>query len=117
MPVCLKVDGEPYDLDPGIALTIYRIVQEALTNTLKHAGRATAQVRLTFAADQLEVEAVDDGRGPAIHPNRTGHGLVGIRERVALYGGQLRLGPRPGGGFRVAAIIPTDRPGSVPKRD
>ncbi|MGY0235440.1 sensor histidine kinase [Longispora urticae] len=117
LPVRLEVLGEPYDLDPGVALTIYRIVQEALTNTLKHAGPATAEVRLTFGDDAVEVEATDDGRGPSVRPNIAGHGLVGVRERVALYGGQLRLGPRPGGGFRIAARIPMDRPGSVTERE
>ncbi|WP_018350777.1 sensor histidine kinase [Longispora albida] len=109
----LVVEGEPYDLDPGVALTIFRIVQEALTNTLKHAGQASSEVRLGFGPQELTVEVLDDGRGPGVAPNQSGHGLVGIRERVALYGGQLRLGPRPGGGFRVAATIPVDRPGSV----
>ncbi|GIG61031.1 two-component sensor histidine kinase [Longispora fulva] len=117
LPVRLEVLGEPYDLDPGVALTIYRIVQEALTNTLKHAGPATAEVRLTFGDEAVEVEATDDGRGPSVRPNVAGHGLVGVRERVALYGGQLRLGPRPGGGFRIAASIPMDRPGSVTERE
>lgn len=108
LPVSLHVDGEVCDLDPGISLTVFRIVQEALTNTLKHAGEATAEVRLTFDADALVVEILDTGRGPAPETGRVGHGLVGMRERVALYGGTLHTGPRPGGGFRVYARIPRD---------
>jgi signal transduction histidine kinase len=113
LPVGLSVDGQPRGLDPGVALTVYRIVQEALTNALKHAGRATAEVRLRFGVYWLTVEVVDDGRGPA--PGRggsgrpVGHGLVGMRERVSLYGGTLRTGPRPGGGYRVYAKIPVEQ--------
>ncbi|GAA4710555.1 sensor histidine kinase [Phytohabitans rumicis] len=109
LPVALRVDGSPGPLDPGVALTIYRIVQEALTNALKHAGSATAQVRLSFGVYWLIVEVFDTGRGPAPGSDRVGHGLVGMRERVALYGGTLRTGPRPGGGFRVYAKIPMEQ--------
>ena len=112
LPVALRVDGVPAPLDPGLALTIFRIVQEALTNALKHAGTATAQVRLTFGVYWLIVEIVDTGRGPSLDPNRAGHGLVGMRERVALYGGTLRTGPRPGGGFRVYAKVPMEHFGA-----
>ncbi|MEV0732430.1 sensor histidine kinase [Polymorphospora sp. NPDC050346] len=112
LPVALRVDGAPAPLDPGVALTIFRIVQEALTNTLKHAGAATAQVRLSFGIDWLVVEVFDTGRGPSLTPARLGHGLVGMRERVALYGGSLRTGPRPGGGFRVYAKIPMEHLGA-----
>ncbi|MEV0396820.1 sensor histidine kinase [Polymorphospora rubra] len=112
LPVALRVDGAPVELDPGVALTVFRIVQEALTNTLKHAGAATAQVRLSFGIDWLVVEVFDTGRGPALTPARLGHGLVGMRERVALYGGSLRTGPRPGGGFRVYAKIPMEHLGA-----
>ena len=101
-------------LDPGVALSVYRIVQEALTNTLKHGGRARAEVRIKYAGEQLQVEIFDDGRGPKLTPrapgDRVGHGLVGRRERIALYGGTLRTGPRPGGGFRVYAKIPIETP-------
>jgi signal transduction histidine kinase len=106
LPVSLRIDGVPAQLDPGVALTIFRIVQEALTNTLKHAGAATAQVRLSFGVYWLIVEILDTGRGPKPDGSRLGHGLVGMRERVALYAGTLRTGPRPGGGFRVCAKIP-----------
>jgi signal transduction histidine kinase len=113
LPVSLRADGVPGPLDPGVALTVYRIVQEALTNALKHAGvSATAQVRLSFGQLWLIVEIFDTGRGPAPDTGRLGHGLVGMRERVALYGGTLRTGPRPGGGFRVYAKIPMEQLGA-----
>jgi signal transduction histidine kinase len=112
LPVHLRVEGAAQTLDPGVALTIFRIVQEALTNTLKHAGDATAEVRLSFGSQWLVVEVFDTGRGPAPGGGGVGHGLVGMRERVSLYGGTLRIGPRPGGGFRVYARIPIDALGS-----
>ncbi|PZG16935.1 sensor histidine kinase [Micromonospora craterilacus] len=108
LPVTLTVAGTPGALEEGEALTVYRIVQEALTNALKHAGAATAQVRVSFAADAVEVEVTDTGRGPTPDTHRIGHGLVGMRERVGLYGGVLRTGPRPGGGYRVYARIPVE---------
>lgn len=108
MPVNLRVEGTNQVLDPGVALTVFRIVQEALTNTLKHGGEATADVRLSFGAQWLVVEVSDTGRGPAPESGATGQGLVGMRERVSLYGGTLRTGPRPGGGFRVYAKIPVE---------
>jgi signal transduction histidine kinase len=111
LPVTLEVDGEPTPLDPGVALTVYRIVQEALTNALKHAGSATATVRLGFGRQWLVVEVADSGRGPT-PGDALGHGLVGMRERVALYGGTLRTGPRPGGGFRVYAKMPMEMLGA-----
>ena len=112
LPVSLRVDGTPGPLDPGVALTIFRIVQEALTNALKHAGTATAQVRLSFGIYWLIVEVFDTGRGPVPDAGRLGHGLVGMRERVALYGGTLRTGPRPGGGYRVYAKLPMEQLGA-----
>ncbi|HEX5596987.1 MAG TPA: sensor histidine kinase [Micromonosporaceae bacterium] len=112
LPVTLDVDGELAALEPGVGLTVFRIVQEALTNTLKHAGPTTAHVRLNFGAYWLTVEILDDGRGPAPQPGRIGHGLVGMHERVALYGGTLHTGPRPGGGFRVYAKIPREQLGA-----
>jgi signal transduction histidine kinase len=111
LPVLLRVDGEPRGLDPGVALTVYRIAQEALTNALKHAGPATAEVRLRFGVYWLTVEVSDTGRGPAPGRTTVGHGLVGMRERVSLYGGTLRTGPRPGGGYRVYAKIPVEQLG------
>jgi signal transduction histidine kinase len=112
LPVRLAVAGDSRGLDPGVALTVYRIVQEALTNALKHAGEATAEVRLDLGTHWLTVEVCDTGRGPQLDGNRLGHGLLGMRERVTLYGGTLRTGPRPGGGFRVYARIPVDRVGA-----
>jgi len=109
LSVTLRVSGDRVPLDPGVALTVYRIVQEALTNTLKHAGEATAEVRLDFGRLWLHLEISDTGRGPRPDGDRVGHGLLGMRERVALYGGTLRTGPRPGGGFRVSARIPLDQ--------
>ncbi|MFC4147728.1 sensor histidine kinase [Micromonospora mangrovi] len=114
LPVALQVDGTPGPMEQGVALTVYRIVQEALTNALKHAGTATASVRLGFADGDVTVVVDDTGRGPAPAPDRVGHGLVGMRERVALYGGSLRTGARPGGGFRVSARIPVEPLGTVP---
>ncbi|MEV0837973.1 sensor histidine kinase [Actinocatenispora sera] len=109
LPVDVQVDGEPYPVDAGIGLAVYRLIQEALTNAVKHAGPASAQVRLGFGPSALTVEVFDTGRGPAADAaRRGGHGLVGMRERVALYGGELATGPRPGGGFRVYARIPMD---------
>jgi signal transduction histidine kinase len=112
LPAVLRVEGEPSPLDPGVALTAYRIVQEALTNALKHAGPATAEVRLTYAAELLSIEVFDTGHGPR-EGMAPGHGLLGMRERVAVYGGTLRTGPRPGGGFRVYAKIPVECPANV----
>jgi signal transduction histidine kinase len=111
LPTSLVVDGHAdTDLDPGVALTVYRIVQEALTNALKHAGPAQAEVRLSFQACLLIIEVFDTGRTWAeLTSVIPGHGLVGMRERVAVYGGTLRTGPRPGGGFRVYAKIPLDQ--------
>jgi signal transduction histidine kinase len=110
LPVRVQVAGEPVELDPGVDLTVYRIVQEGLTNALKHAGPATADVRLTFTAEAVELEVADDGRGPRPGDRgpAAGHGLVGMRERVSLYGGRLHTGPRTAGGFVVRALIPLD---------
>ena len=86
----------------------FRVVQEALTNAIKHAGPARALVRVTFSAGALELEISDTGRGPAPadgDTDATGQGLVGMRERAHLHGGRLEAGPRPGGGFRVHAVL------------
>jgi signal transduction histidine kinase len=108
LPVALEIEGEPRPLAAGLDLSAYRIVQEALTNTLKHAGPATARVRLCYGDRDLELQVTDDGRGGAA--DRTngprGHGLIGMRERVALYGGELTVGPRRGGGYEVRATLP-----------
>jgi signal transduction histidine kinase len=116
LEVDLEVVGEPRDLAAGLDLSAYRIVQEALTNVLKHAGRAAATVRLTYGERHLEIEVRDDGRGlaaalvgPAVGGSG-GNGLVGMRERVALYGGSLVAGPCPGGGYEVRATLPLQQP-------
>jgi signal transduction histidine kinase len=109
LTVDLVVEGDPRELAAGLDLSAYRIVQEALTNVLKHAGPATVDVRLRYLDDCLELRVEDDGRGLAAVPSLGGgHGLVGMRERVALYGGDLRAGPRPGGGYEVVARIPLE---------
>ncbi len=111
-PTELIVDGELSTRSPGQEMAAYRIVQEALTNVIKHAGRpARAVVRVQYRPEHIHVEVIDDGAGTTERKLATsgGHGLVGMRERVDLYQGTLRFGPRPGGGFRVAATIPFDR--------
>jgi signal transduction histidine kinase len=100
------VDGERRELPVGIELSAYRIVQEALTNALKHAGESHASVRVHYGADSLELEIVDDGGGVSEPLSSGGHGLVGMRERVALYGGHLEAGRRPSGGFAVRVLLP-----------
>ncbi|MEI5101529.1 sensor histidine kinase [Streptomyces sp. PmtG] len=104
----LLIEGDRRELAPTVGLTVFRIVQEALTNVRKHAGRADATVRLHYGPDLLTVEVYDDGSGPGgtARKGRSGHGLVGMRERAALHGGTLETGPRPEGGFRVLATLP-----------
>jgi signal transduction histidine kinase len=106
LPVELHVEGEQGDLPVGIELSAYRIVQEALTNALKHAGEASARVDIRYGADSLELEIADDGTGASTPVSSGGHGLVGMRERVALYGGRLDAGRRPSGGFVVRVLLP-----------
>jgi signal transduction histidine kinase len=106
LPVELRVEGERRELPVGIELSAYRIVQEALTNALKHAGEAHAAVHVSYGVDSLELEIVDDGAGDSSHPLGGGHGLVGMHERVALYGGRFDAGRRPSGGFAVRALLP-----------
>jgi signal transduction histidine kinase len=103
----LRIEGTPAELPAGLELSAYRIVQEALTNVVRHAGPATARVAVRHAPDRVAVEVVDDGRGGDPGGGH-GHGIAGMRERAALYGGTLEAGPRPGGGFRVAASLPLD---------
>ena len=110
LPVDLRVEGEPRPLDSGIDLSAYRIVQEALTNTLKHAGPAEAHVIVRYGAADVELEISDDGRGGGADSGNGdvgGHGLVGMKERATLFGGELRAGPRPGGGYLVRVRLPT----------
>jgi signal transduction histidine kinase len=110
LAVRLRVEGAPAPLPAGVDLSAYRIVQEALTNVIKHAGPAHAQVTIRYRDQEVAVEVIDDGRGVAAVAGDggkgTGHGLIGMAERVAAFGGDLEVGPRPGGGFRVAARLP-----------
>jgi len=106
LPVKLTTTGKPQQLPAGVELSAYRIIQEALTNTLKHAGPAQAAVTVRYDNGAVEVEVVDDGQGPSPARQGTGgKGLVGMQERVRLYGGRLEAGARPGGGFRVYAVL------------
>jgi signal transduction histidine kinase len=109
LPVQVSVQGQQRPLLAGLDLVSFRVVQEALTNAIKHAGPARALVRVTFTADCLELEIVDTGssrRRQRVSTDAPGHGLLGMRERLSLYGGQLQTGPRRGGGFQVLARIP-----------
>ena len=109
LAVELVVEGASRPIPVGVDLSAYRIVQEALTNTLKHGGdRAHARVLLRYEDEALDIEVTDDGMGPAPTNDAAGRGLIGMRERVALFGGDLRSGARPGGGFIVDARIPLD---------
>ncbi|MCX4235881.1 sensor histidine kinase [Streptomyces sp. NPDC020707] len=113
LPVDFKIEGTPRPLPSGVELTAYRIVQEALTNTRKHGGpNAGASVRLVYFDDGLGLLVEDDGKG-APHElyeeggvDGQGHGLIGMRERIGMVGGTLDAGPRPGGGFRISALLP-----------
>jgi signal transduction histidine kinase len=110
LAVKLQVHGTRASLPAGVDLSAYRIVQEALTNVVKHAGPARAQVVVGYHDRDVTVEILDDGRGAATSTGEgragTGHGLIGMRERVAAFGGDLEAGPGPDGGFRVAARLP-----------
>ena len=109
LPVELEIEGEEEPLPPGVDVSAYRIVQEALTNALKHAGPASARVSVRYRRSEVEVEVVDDGHGAATPgANGAGHGLVGMRERVAVYGGELETGGRPSGGYAVRVRLPLD---------
>jgi signal transduction histidine kinase len=107
LPVELCIEGDQRELPLGIELSAYRIVQEALTNALKHAGRARASVHVHYGDESLELVIVDDGAGAPTSHRGSGHGLVGMRERVALYGGRFDANRNPAGGFVVRAKLPT----------
>ncbi len=107
IPVELQVEGEPKPLPPGIDVSAYRILQEALTNVVKHAGPARAFVVVRYGTRDIEVEVTDDGRG-ALNGNGLGYGLAGMRERVELHGGRLEAGGGEGGGFTVNARLPLE---------
>jgi signal transduction histidine kinase len=107
LPVALHVEGEPFPLPVAIDLSAYRIVQEGLTNALKHAHAGEAHVHIGYSEEELRIQVSDDGDGAA-HPigNGVGHGLVGVRERVKLYGGEMTAGASGGGGFRLTTSLP-----------
>jgi signal transduction histidine kinase len=105
LPVDVRVEGTPKQLPAGVDLTVYRLVQEGLTNAIKHARATRAEVLVRYGEHDVELEVSDDGVGQA-DGDGTGHGLVGMRERVAVYGGELDTGPRPGGGFALRARLP-----------
>jgi len=106
LEVTMTVEGQQRPLPAGVELAAYRILQEALTNTLKHAGAARAQVTVRYAPDSVTLEVRDDGHTPPA--DGRGHGLLGMRERAVLYGGELEAGPLPGGGFSVRARLPVE---------
>jgi signal transduction histidine kinase len=118
VPATLHIEGKAGCVNTGIELSAYRVVQEALTNVIKHAGSPSrVDVTVRYLPGSLAIEIVDDGRGLAARSNNgepgnalgdsTGHGLVGMRERVDLWGGELSVGPVPGGGYRVRALLPS----------
>lgn len=117
VPTVLDVHGQRPVLPIGVDMAGFRVVQEALTNVIKHGGgNASARVAVTYRPDQVRIEVIDDGVGASETDvsAATGQGIVGMRERVALFGGELRAGPRPGGGFRVLAVLPTEVVAAVP---
>ena len=108
LPVEVHVEGEPDGVPAALALTAYRLVQESLTNVLRHAGPACAEVTVRYQTGAVVLEVVDDGQGPPLPTEHAaaGHGQVGMRERVAVWGGSLTTGPGPCGGYRVTARLP-----------
>jgi signal transduction histidine kinase len=105
LAVEVRIEGSPAPLPPGVDLTAYRLVQEGLTNALKHARATSAEVLVKYGDDAVEVVVSDDGRGDG-DGAAGGHGLVGMRERVSVYGGELHAGPRPDGGYSLRARLP-----------
>ena len=112
MTVDLQLVGQRRQLSEVLELSAYRLIQEALTNAVKHSGGTTAHVRLTYTPHALDIAVCDNGTArvsAGAYGGGGGHGLIGMRERVRLHGGQLRAGPRPQGGFAVHASLPLDR--------
>ena len=107
LPVELRVEGDPVELSAGLDLTAYRLVQEGLTNAVKHARANHADVLVRYDDGHVELTVTDDGTGDG-GGESGGHGLVGMRERVSVYGGELEAGPRPGGGYRLRARLPIE---------
>jgi len=121
LPTTLRRDGAPWPLPAGVDLAAYRIIQESLTNAIRHAGPASATISLGYGDSALTIEVADTGRGadgpgapPASHSPGAGHGIIGMQERAAAVGGSLRAGPASSGGYRVVAVLPADRPGDRP---
>src|SRR5439155_19038465 len=112
VPVELAITGNRQPLPPGVGLCAYRVIQESLTNVIKHARPATATVTVDFAPRELTVRIADDGRKP-VRTHHGGHGLIGMRERARLYGGTLCAGPRQDGGFEVLLTMPLGARGEV----
>jgi signal transduction histidine kinase len=114
LPTTLRQDGAAWPLPAGVDLAAYRIIQESLTNAIRHAGPASATVSLDYGDSALTIEVTDTGRGPASGPAGGGHGLIGMHERAASAGGSLQAGAGPSGGYRVVAVLPPDGPASRP---
>jgi signal transduction histidine kinase len=110
LQVDVKVEGEPRELEPGIDLSAYRIVQESLTNALRHGQASNARVVVGYRPRALELEITDNGRPNGASSNGGGHGLIGMRERAEFFGGSLEHGHAPSGGYRVSARIPLETP-------
>jgi signal transduction histidine kinase len=109
LPVELRVEGESVQLPAGVDLTAYRLIQEGLTNAIKHAGATRAEVVVHYTNDHVELAVSDDGSGSGSgNSDGGGHGLVGMRERVSVYGGELEAGPAPSGGYRLSARLPIE---------
>jgi signal transduction histidine kinase len=104
--VDLVITGQPVDVPASVGLSAFRIIQEALTNVVKHAATPDCQVRLDYREQELSLEILDEGGGTSPPGPGSGHGLIGMRERVLLCGGEFSAGPRPDRGFRVAATLP-----------
>jgi signal transduction histidine kinase len=114
IPVTMDLDGDPHELADGVQLTVFRVAQEALTNTLKHADRPTrAHLALSCRPGAVELEVTDTGNGQAVAASSQGRGLHGMRERAATYGGKLEAGPRPHGGWRVHLRLNPDAEGAL----
>jgi signal transduction histidine kinase len=121
LPTTLRQDGTPWPLPAGVNLAAYRIIQESLTNAIRHAGPASATISLRYGDSALTIEVADTGRGAIVagaaagaHSATGGHGLIGMHERAASVGGSLDAGPGPAGGYRVVAVLPADKPASSP---
>jgi len=112
LPVALTVGGEPRHLPDGLSAAAYRIVQEALTNSMKHGGAVRTEVAIVYASDAIAVEVLDEGPGGPPQPAGNGRGLVGMRERAEAFGGTFEAGPRDGRGYRVRATLPLNTPSS-----